>query len=136
MNTLELALEALEELNEAYRHAIKLYDPNTDTGLTFKAHNAIAALKEAIKQQGEPVGWFKYDRVSRCYHPQYDKYAAEFAAKEGWVHLYTSAPAIPEGMVLVNHQGLMAAMAAFVPHECYGEMDTMLAASPEYKGEE
>ena len=52
-----------------------------------------AALKEAIKQQGEPVGWFKYDKVSKCYHPQYDKYVDEYSIKEGWVQLYTAAPA-------------------------------------------
>lgn len=38
------------------------------------------------------------------------------------------APTIPAGMKLVNANGLAEAMALFVPHECYGEMDALLAA--------
>ena len=42
------------------------------------------------QEQGEPVGWFKYDKVSGCWHPQYAEYAPTHAECEGWKQLYTS----------------------------------------------
>ncbi len=36
----------------------------------------------------EPAGWFKYDKVSQCWHPQYDDYAETHALKESWKQLF------------------------------------------------
>ena len=63
------------------------------------AYQAIAALKEAIKQQGEPVAWIKPEWLNGSYrgalspvttYPQVD-----------YVPLYTTTPTIPEGWQLV-----------------------------------
>jgi hypothetical protein len=35
-----------------------------------------------------PVGWFKYDKISQCWHPQHEEYAATHAKKEGWRQLF------------------------------------------------
>lgn len=35
------------------------------------------------------AGWFKYDKVSRCWHPQYSEYAETHAKPQGWQKLYT-----------------------------------------------
>jgi hypothetical protein len=43
----------------------------------------------------EPVGWFKYDKVSGCWHPQHDEFAPTHAVREGWKQLYTTPPAQP-----------------------------------------
>lgn len=47
----------------------------------------------------EDAGWFKYDKVSQCYHPQYADLAERFAQEQKWVKLYTApqppAPAKP-----------------------------------------
>ena len=93
-NVLEMALEALEYHREQTR-AI----PKSDA--------AIAALKEAIKNQGEPVAWWNGERYGQLLEPSGDP---SFSAKEGTWHdipLYagynpTSAPTIPAGMVLVR----------------------------------
>ena len=43
----------------------------------------------------EPVGWFKYDKVSGCWHPQHDEFAPTHAVREGWKQLYTTPPVQP-----------------------------------------
>ena len=60
MNVLEQALEALEAM-------IDYIPDNTvqgdwDAGLAF---NAIAALKEAIAKQGEPVAWVSESTIEK-----------------------------------------------------------------------
>jgi hypothetical protein len=46
-----------------------------------------AALTAERSKLSKIVGWFKYDKVSQCYHPQYEKYVATHAEREGWVQL-------------------------------------------------
>jgi hypothetical protein len=43
----------------------------------------------------EPVGWFKYDKVSGCWHPQHDEFAPTHAVREGWKQLYTTPHVAP-----------------------------------------
>ena len=40
------------------------------------------------------AGWFKYDKVSQCWHPQYSEYAETHAKREGWQKLYTEQQVI------------------------------------------
>ena len=47
---LKLALEALRDLQRAYRDAVKLWDSNHDDAYSFKSHNAIANLRQALAQ--------------------------------------------------------------------------------------
>lgn len=50
----------------------------------------IAEMVAAPVQMPEPdAGWFKYDKVSECWHPQYEEYAETHAKREGWEKLYT-----------------------------------------------
>ena len=74
---MEQALEALTYHAEAHTSNIMAYQLRD---------KAIAALKEAIKQAGEPVAW--YDPVSGLSHTKRDKWHT--------VPLYTSAQTIPD----------------------------------------
>jgi hypothetical protein len=88
---LEQALEALEAM-------IDYIPDNTvqgdwDAGLAF---NAIAALKEAIKQQGEPVATVMRNKAGQIFMARPDGNAFDMYKYIGQ-SLYTSAPTIPEG---------------------------------------
>ena len=50
----------------------------------------LAAAPQPEPVDSEPIGWFKFDKVSKCWHPQYDKYAATYAELEGWKQLYAT----------------------------------------------
>jgi hypothetical protein len=52
----------------------------------------------------EPVGWFKYDKVSGCWHPQHDEFAPTHAVREGWKQLYTTPPAAQPAAPLTDDQ--------------------------------
>lgn len=67
---------------------------STAIELTNERNSARAEL-EALRGQ-QPVGWFKFDKVSRAWHPQYDEYAERLAKEQGWKQLYfSSAPVAP-----------------------------------------
>ena len=72
---------------------------------TEKLHKeAIAALKEVIKQQGEPVAWrWSESNGARWFDWRTDWGYHEAAKKHGCLieYAYTSAPTIPEGWQLV-----------------------------------
>jgi len=99
--------ELLKEVGEP----VAYYDPDLDcgsAGISFDPLSdgiglytsdqvaAAVAFAEAliaeIAKQNEPVGWFKYDKVSQCWHPQYDEYAERYAKEQGWQQLYTFPP--------------------------------------------
>ena len=46
------------------------------------------AGRAAAMAEFEQVGWFKYDKVSRCWHPQYEQYAETIGVVQGWKQLY------------------------------------------------
>jgi hypothetical protein len=125
MNVLEQALEALEAsekyLPAGHEHAAVVV--------------AIAALKVAIKQQGEPVVWYA-DCIDGLGNKsrQYYNNPGELGLRHP---LYTSAPTIPEGMRLVPKEPTEAMLEAgyFTDHAANrGVYKAMLSAAPEYKG--
>jgi hypothetical protein len=77
----------------------------------------------------EPVGWFKYDKVSGCWHPQHDEFAPTHAVREGWKQLYTTPPAAPvvdcHATGVCIQSGLRAEMPAPVqePVACVQDLD-------------
>ena len=124
---MELALEALELHGQQYPHMVKGY-----------CIDAIAALKEAIKQQGEPVGV-----TYPCYVcGEGDSVRVRwFDGKRppAEVMLYTSAPTIPQGWRLMKIEPTDKMLesiyrsSTYHPRTIYADL---LAAAPEYKGEE
>lgn len=50
------------------------------------------ALVAELAKENEPVGWFKFDKVSKCWHPQYEQYAETHAKSENWKQLYLLPP--------------------------------------------
>lgn len=125
-SVLEMALEALKYHREQTR-AI----PKSDA--------AIAALKEAIKNQGEPAYWLsaKGDLFSSR------ELAEQFGATEPYLPLYTSTPTIPEGWQLVPvaptpkmiHEGQMSRLCPVTGSESAAAIyKAMLSAAP--KGEQ
>lgn len=94
-NVLEQALEALESLQEEKRDYMvrnNLGDPTKETNYKLSV-TAIAALKEAIAKQGEPVAIVKHQVGGVAVHILGDLKPGDL--------LYTSAPTIPEGWRLV-----------------------------------
>jgi hypothetical protein len=88
---LKLALEALELFDHEDNDRDFLF-PYQCTMLD----NAITAIKQALAAPvQEPVGWFKYDKVSGCWHPQHDEFAPTHAVREGWKQLYTTPHVAP-----------------------------------------
>ena len=68
---MEMALEALEDLQRAYRDAVKLWDSNHDDAYSFKSHNAIANLRQALAQpEQEPVAWLTEKRYAELHTAQ------------------------------------------------------------------
>lgn len=129
-SVLEMALEALEYHREQTR-AI----PKSDA--------AIAALKEAIKTQGEPGAWLI--RGWRGYEDNATDsgLTAELAKSQGAtvtpLYTYTSAPTIPEGWQLVPkhptpkmiHEGLMSRLCPVTGSESAASIyKAMLSAAP------
>jgi len=109
-SVLEQALEALQSLQEEKRDYMtinNLGDPTRETNYKLSV-TAIAALKEAIAKQGEPVATLHVTMEthdmgqSLAPNPPF-KCAIAYASKVaidmplGKHKLYTSAPTIPEG---------------------------------------
>jgi hypothetical protein len=123
--TMEQALEALQEYIDK---SIATVDARQ------QALIAIAALKEAIKQQGGPVIWIteghlrevSNGNILNCYcAPEKDRFAD--------VPLYTSAPTIPEGWQLVpieptpEMEEALRRAAGYHPRTVYADL---LSAAP------
>lgn len=82
---MEQALETLEAVNLAY--------PNGEC-----VPKAIASLKEAIKQYGEPVAWlYTFDGYTEALMPDEVEQDNKDAYPNMYKPLYTLAPTIPEG---------------------------------------
>lgn len=47
-----------------------------------------------VKLPSESAGWFKWDKISQCWHPQYSEYAETYAKVQGWQKLYTEQQVI------------------------------------------
>ena len=92
-----------------------------------------AALKEAIKQQGEPVAW-------STPNPKTVNDFSFYATKVYTEPLYTSAQTIPEGWKLVPVEPTATQIRCGqlgVTTTCAISIyQAMLSAAPEYKGEE
>ena len=144
MNAMKMALEALK----TYREFVKLH------GLKFgNGDEAIAALTEAIKQQGEPVAWriTTHDGIvwigahpsSLPNHKSEPLYTSAPTIPEGWIE-FRPAP-IPEGCQIVPKEPtpemMRATLGWYDGGKTYGEQavissyKAMLSAAPEYKGE-
>jgi hypothetical protein len=98
--------------------------------LCQEAADALAAQQEhepenephvSLASVQEPVGWFKYDKVSGCWHPQYDEFAPTHAVREGWKQLYTTPPAQPAVPDALNPKDENPAYAAGW-NDCRAEM--------------
>ncbi len=136
-NVLELALEALNSLFPSMLDGENVCKLRTE---------AIAALKEAIKQQGEPVAWLTYDNCGRpMLWIDYQEAALYCDEDDTPQPIYTSAPTIPEGYVLVPDDLLVrvsASLGAFTSDEGWRQvdmdnmdnLDAILSAAP--KGEQ
>ena len=129
-SVLELALEALGSLQEEKRDYMvrnNLGNPTRETNYKL-AVTAIAALKEAIKQQGEPFGWYwdnKYeDGIIVNDGQSYD-------VQPNWVPLYTSAPTIPAAL---NEFLQKREQDSFSCKRLVADLRVLLAAAP--KGEQ
>lgn len=60
-----------------------------------RLHARILELEAAtVKLPSEYAGWFKWDKISQCWHPQYSKYAETYAKVQGWQKLYTEQQVI------------------------------------------
>lgn len=60
---------------------------------------ALAAVPQppeapTVKLPSESAGWFKWDKISQCWHPQYSEYAETYAKVQGWQKLYTEQQVI------------------------------------------
>lgn len=104
----------------------------------------LAALKEAIKQPGEPVGYLLQGHYEGLHYFTKSKVDAERLAKTDSTvvvtPLYTSAPTIPEGWRLVPEEAtpemLNAAGASVHPAGYWRTAyKAMLAAAPTYQGD-
>lgn len=123
-NALELALDALLAALPNIPGGVS----GMDTHESLQMKQAIAALKEAIKNQGEPVGYFYSWAEGACRRltkvpPTFGDYDA--------VPVYTSAPTIPEGWQLVETKWLDAMWVAHPNLDL--DIAAMLPAAP--KGE-
>lgn len=47
-----------------------------------------------VKLPSESAGWFKWDKISQYWHPQYSEYAETYAKVRGWQKLYTEQQVI------------------------------------------
>ena len=95
---LRMALEALAIADNIALVGAAYTPKSIDLGL-LKIRGARDAIKQTLAAQPspvqEPVGWFKYDKVSGCWHPQHDEFAPTHAVREGWKQLCTTPPAQP-----------------------------------------
>jgi hypothetical protein len=131
-NVLEQALEALEKYVSAYND---YWERGMDI-LEPVGENAIAALKEAIAQQSEPVAVYRYEPATLTY-------GVEWLIKDALpdrTELFTSAPTIPEGWQLVPKEPTFEMFVAGDPYmeglSSLGEAwEAMLSASPTFKDE-
>lgn len=106
---MEMALEALEESHALNVNWVSVAEPEMLEHLSeYRAvikmgEAAIAALKEAIKQAGEPVTYRAWDDVhSRWLFTLWpDEYPNNTFE---WLPLYTSAQTIPKGWRLVPEE--------------------------------
>ena len=96
---LEQALEALSAITDRAKNPALCDD--TDK-LLLDAHNSIAALKELIAKQGEPVAMLDSRGL-----------VILAGAVPVGTMFYTSAPTIPEGMVLVKTANVQFARAYY-----------------------
>ena len=146
-NVLAQALEALLGLQRAGRK--QGFNDGYESEMNL-AESAIAALKEAIKQQGEPVGVFGGKRYTPENTTEFwgNLYLDDVTAGD---LLYTSAPSIPEGWIefrpapipegwqLVPKEPTVE-MIRFagkcVPKSPAAQYRAMLSAAPEHKGEQ
>lgn len=134
---LEMALEALESMQEEKRDYMvrnNLGDPTLETNYKL-AVSAIAALKEAIKNQGDPVA-IAHPRNRTFYvtaNPrQLEKLG--FSLEDSIeIPLYTSAPTIPEGWQLVPIEPTPEMLEAAGGHIFEDTYEAMLSAAPKYR---
>lgn len=157
-NVLEMALEALESLQEEKRDYMvrnNLGNPTRETNYKL-AVTAIAALKEAIRNQGGPEGReVRLTAPEKIYLLVSDEsihddepfpndhegiYWCEDAALDCYVPYvradlaYTSAPTIPEGWKLVRTEALDNIFDNWVPTAYEVDLWNELSAAP--KGEQ
>lgn len=131
--------EAADEI-EALRQqledcVIKWNDAADCCAIGTKKHAVI--LKEAIKQQGEPVAWIRF-RSDGCYDgPLMDSQMESVRKTSGaWTPLYTSAPTIPEGWQLVPKEPttkMLESLYSGMNTSVGTKWDLMLSDAPEYK---
>lgn len=72
--------------------------------------DALQARFDALEKQ-EPVGWFKYDKVSLCWHPQHEEYASTVGKVQEWKQLFAAPVVIAaqEPVAWVNSSDLISA---------------------------
>jgi hypothetical protein len=139
---LEVALEALTLILPLAKGYAALNDVGSNRQYCANAESAIAELKEAIKQQGEPgAKWV----CPRC---NVDRLKAPCPAPTGNCPMtgtaYTSAPTIPEGWQLVPKKldvPMREVLANYFEAACKGRIflfddfwNVLLSAASEYKG--
>ena len=139
---LEMAIEALYETKDIIRDLCLVYgNPYPDA--TFdRVDEAIAALKEAVKTQGEPVAFIH--RTKRQDHLSFFNSLDTISAHETYLETValcpcTSAPTIPEGWQLVPieptpkmiHEGQMSRLCPVTGSESAAAIyKAMLSAAP------
>ena len=101
---LKLALKALENLQRAYREAVKLWDPNHHDAYTVNSHSAIADIREALalsesstkceetshaQSEQEPVVWMYQNKST--HEVRFQKHMRSFVDHGAWyeVPLYS-----------------------------------------------
>lgn len=138
----ELALEVERWVNDVRdRVLMPAADAQTALGITAEGLGqcsvgvlaAIAALKEAIQRQVEPVAYQFQDREGTWCSFSGSKHYEDTVADGTWPirALYTSAPTIPEGWQLVETKWLDALWVAHPNLDL--DIEAVLSAAP--KGE-
>jgi len=123
IDDLRAKLAEAEQFIKSKRELLQTAQDELDkeTDRADRAEKKLAAL------ESQPaIGWFKYDKVSQCYHPQFDNLATRYAAEQKWVKLYAAAGAAPSGYKLVSEKQL--ATWGVYEYECKAILEATGAA--------